>query len=133
MMAVRSVSHVTGLVLCVAMGLGSPAFATSPTTPPPVVQTSGARVEEIQETTVGTLSGVDFGVANMWERDYVDAGGIARKGITARLDFEEGAETRRVVVGVGSVLTFGPDRWEVVAIKKTPGSNGTISLRLLSP
>ncbi len=133
MLASRSVSQLTRLFICVAMGLGSPVYATPPSMPPSPIQVPGARVEEIQETTVGTLSGVSVGVANMWERDYVDAGGVTRKGLTARLDFEEGTETRRVVVGEGSVLPFGADRWEVVTLRKTPGSNGTITLRLLSP
>ena len=90
-------------------------------------------MEEIQETTVGTLSGVDIGVANMWERDFIDGAGAARKGLTARIDFEVGAETRRVVVGHGSILEMGGERWEVVALEKTPGQNGSITLRCLTP
>ncbi|MDP2305948.1 MAG: hypothetical protein Q8P18_07960 [Pseudomonadota bacterium] len=90
-------------------------------------------MEVIQETTVGTLSGVDIGVANMWERDYIDGTGAARKGLTARMDYEVGPETRRIVVGEGSVIQMGGERWEVVALKKTPGQNGSITLRCLTP
>lgn len=90
-------------------------------------------MEVIQETTVGTLSGVDVGVANMWEREYVDGAGAARKGLTARLDTEVAGETRRTVVGAGSVIELGGTRWEVVSLAKAPGQNGTITLRPLTP
>jgi hypothetical protein len=86
-------------------------------------------VEDIQETTVGTLSGVDVGVANVWERDYVDAAGATRKGLTARMDYEIGGETRRVIVGQGSVIELGGVRWEVVRVVKPPTGNGTLTLR----
>jgi hypothetical protein len=90
-------------------------------------------MEEIQETTVGTLSGVDVGVANLWERDFVDGAGVSRTGLTARLDWDVSGTTRRVVVGEGSVVELGGARWEVVRIVKPPGQNGTITLRLLAP
>ncbi len=90
-------------------------------------------MEEIQETTVGTLGGVDVGVANMWERDYVDGAGTSRKGLTARLDYDVAGETRRIVVGEGSVVELGGLRWEVVRLVKTPGQNGTITLRTTTP
>ncbi|MDP2314987.1 MAG: hypothetical protein Q8P41_18955 [Pseudomonadota bacterium] len=90
-------------------------------------------MEEIQETTMGTLSGVDVGVANMWEREYVDGAGVAHKGLTARLDYEVAGETRRIVVGEGSVIEMGGTRWEVVRLQKTPGQNGTITLRSPPP
>ncbi len=90
-------------------------------------------MEEIQETTVGTLAGVDVGVANMWEREYTDGAGAAKKGLTARLDYDIAGETRRVVVGMGSVLELGGVRWEVTAISKPPNQNGTVTLRALQP
>jgi hypothetical protein len=90
-------------------------------------------LEEIQETTVGTLSGVDVGVANMWEREYTDGAGATRTGLTARLDYEVAGATRREVVGEGSVVTLGGVRWEVVRLVKTPGQNGYVSLRPLTP
>lgn len=90
-------------------------------------------MEEIQETTVGTLAGVDVGVANMWDRPYVDGKGEARNGLTARLDYEVAGETKRIVVGEGSIVELGGVRWEVVRLVKTPGQNGTITLRTTSP
>jgi hypothetical protein len=88
-------------------------------------------VEEIQETTVGTLSGVDVGVANMWERDYVDGAGVSRRGLTARLDYDIAGETQRIVVGEGSVIRLGDGRWEVTRLAKPKSGNGSVTLRLL--
>ncbi len=88
-------------------------------------------MEEIQETTVGTLSGVDVGIANMWERDYVDGAGTPRKGLTARLDYDLNGETHRIVLGQGSVLEIGGARWEAIRLTKPPNAHGTIALRLL--
>jgi hypothetical protein len=90
-------------------------------------------MEDIQETTVGTLAGVDVGVANMWEREYVDGAGVARTGLTARMDYDDGAHTHRLIVGHGSVIELGGVRWEVVRLVKTPGQNGTVTLRALTP
>ena len=111
--------------------IDSPPVQPAPASPD--LPVNGAHVEEIEETTVGTLSGVDVGVANMWERDYVDGAGAARKGLTARLDWDVGAETKRIVVGEGSIVEFGGDRCQVLSLEKTPGHNGTITLRRLTP
>ena len=88
-------------------------------------------MEEIQETTVGTLAGVDVGVANLWDREYVDGAGARRTGLTARLDYEVAGSTQRVFVGEGSILELGGVRWEVVRLTKTPGQNGSVTLRPL--
>lgn len=117
------------IALLVAVLLLAPMFATAgPSAPGAPV---GGVVEEIQETTVGTLGAVDVGVANMWEREYTDGAGVARKGLTARLDYDVAGETRRVVVGLGSVLELGGTKWEVAAISKPPNQNGTVTLRAL--
>jgi hypothetical protein len=128
----RPVSWTARVIVALWLGLGGAAHAdTPPVAPAP--SATGAPVEQIQETTVGTLSGVDVGVANMWEREYVDGAGAARKGLTARLDYEVGAETKRVVVGEGSVLELGGTRWQVLALTKPSGQNGTVTLRPLTP
>lgn len=130
----RWVSRTARVLVGATLWLGFGALARAGEPPHvPALAAIGAVVEQIQETTVGTLSGVDVGVANMWERDYVDGAGAARKGLTARLDYEVGAETRRVVVGEGSVIELGGTRWQVVALTKPSGQNGTVSLRPLSP
>lgn len=125
---VRSFLRALAVLVCV---LGAPAGAQAPASPPPAAP--GAKLEEIQETTVGTLSGVDVGVANMWDREYVDGAGVTRTGLTARLDYELGGVTQRVFVGEGSIVTVGNARWEVVRLVKTPGQNGHVTLRPLTP
>ena len=123
-----------GLLLGVTASIGWPCAAFAEPSPPPhttVVAPVGASVEEIQETTVGTLSGVDVGIANMWERDYLDGAGAPRKGLTARLDYDINGETRRIVVGQGSVLEIGGARWEAIRLTKPSNANGTVTLRLL--
>ena len=124
-----SVSTLTRAAVFAFLGLSAPGHAQPPAAPLPAPY--GAHLEEIQETTVATLSGVDVGVANMWESDYVDGTGAPRKGLTARLDYEVRGETTRIVVGEGSVLPLGGVRWEVVRLVKPQGQNGTISLRPL--
>lgn len=86
-------------------------------------------MEEIQETTLGTLGNVDVGVANMWDREYVDGAGRQRTGLTARIDWDVAGETRRVVVGEGSVVDIGGARWEVVRLVKPTNGNGTVAFR----
>ena len=80
----------------------------------------------ITETTVGSLGSVDVGVANMWERDYVDGAGRARHGVTARLMWEIDGVAGGAVVGVGSRFELGGARWEVLALEKRVGVNGTV-------
>ncbi len=83
--------------------------------------------ETITETTVGELDGVRVGVANIWERDYVDATGAARHGVTARVAWtDQGGSERWEVVGVGSRLVLGAFVWRVTAIDKAPGSPGEV-------
>lgn len=85
--------------------------------------------ETIQETTLGTLGGVDVGAANLWDRDYVDGAGRSRHGLTARLDYEVAGEVVRVVVGEGSIVRIGGARWEVVRLDKPEDGNGHVTLR----
>jgi hypothetical protein len=86
-------------------------------------------VIEIQETTIDDVAGVSVGVANIWDREYVDGKGARRAGLTARLDYEVNGETVRTVVGEGSVVEIGGKRWEVTKLVKPPEANGTVTLR----
>ena len=116
-----------------------PPFACSAgATPPPMppVQPPMAVIQDsvsIQETTLENLDSVDVGVANMWERTYVDASGATRTALTARLDFELGGTTQRVVAGEGSVVKIGATSWEVVGLVKPAEGNGTITLKRKAP
>ena len=82
----------------------------------------------VSETTVGTLGTADVGVANLWERDYVDAAGRARNGVTARLMWESDGAPESLIVGVGSRFEVGGARWEVLAVEKRVGVNGAVRL-----
>ena len=84
--------------------------------------------ERISETTVGELDGVRVGVANVWERDYVDADGTPRHGMTARVAWTEPDGTERwEVVGVGSrVLLASAATWSVIRIDKSAGAPGDV-------
>ena len=83
--------------------------------------------EAITETTVGELDGVRVGVGNIWERDYVDAEGTARNGVTARVAWTDAGGTERwEVVGVGSRLAFVASAWQVTRIEKVAGTPGEV-------
>lgn len=83
--------------------------------------------ETLTETTVGELDGVRVGLANVWERDYVDAGGTTRHGLTARLAWTDAAGAERwEIVGVGSQLEFAGSTWQVREIDKSPGTPGEV-------
>ena len=83
--------------------------------------------ETIQETTVGDLGGVSVGVANLWERDYVDAAGAPRHGMTARVAWTDASSDHWEVVGAGSALRLGAHRWTVVRVDKSEGSLGSVT------
>lgn len=110
--------------------LGGAAHAEPPGPPAaPAAAIPELPVEIIQETTVGTLGGVDVGVANMWEREYTDGAGRTRTGLTARLDVDVDGTTQRLFVGEGSVVEIGGHKWEIVALVKPANGNGQVSLR----
>ncbi len=83
--------------------------------------------ETLTETTVGELDGVRVGLANVWERDYVDAAGAARTGVTARVAWTDAGGTERwEVVGVGSRVAFSASAWQVTRIEKVAGTPGEV-------
>ncbi len=86
--------------------------------------------EVITETTVGLLDGVSVAVGNVWERDYADAEGTRRAGMTARLAWTDmtGAEHWEVA-GAGTLLSLGGSHWRVVAVDKAEGEPGRVTLR----
>lgn len=75
----------------------------------------GERVE-IDETTVGLVGGVRIPMGNMTR-------GADGWICSLALPNQTG-----VFVGVGSVVEIGGRPWEVVAIAKTPGQNGSVTL-----
>ncbi|MEN9786686.1 MAG: hypothetical protein RLZZ299_1950 [Pseudomonadota bacterium] len=90
--------------------------------------------EVITETTVGLLDGVAVAVGNVWERDYADADGTRRAGMTARLAWTDAGGTDHwEVAGAGSLLSLGTSHWRVVAVDKAPGTPGRVTLRRENP
>lgn len=84
----------------------------------------------IRETTQGKLGGESVGVGNMWEREYELPGGESRTDLTARLYLDDG-ET--LVVGRGSVVEIGDERFEIVDISKPESGHGQVRFRPLEP
>ena len=86
-------------------------------------------IEEIEETTVGMLNGHRVPMGNMIrEADYTLADGSTKRGMVCSLVI--GGKTG-IFVGVGSVVSVGADKWEVIAIEKDPGDLGSVQLKLL--
>jgi len=119
------------LVALAAAACAHPAAAgplpTQPLPRPEPAVTVPSDTVSIEETTQGALGTVDVGVANVWERDYIDGSGAARTGVTARLMWDGGS----LVVGAGSVFELGGARWEVLRVDKAPEANGHVRLRAL--
>jgi hypothetical protein len=70
-------------------------------------------VIELTETTMERVGGVEVGVGNILVDDYERADGSTVHGLTARLHPEDGP---RLVVGPGSVVQLGGERFEVVDV-----------------
>lgn len=84
--------------------------------------------ETIEETTVGDLDGARVPMGNMCRGTYTLPDGSERRGWICALALGNGPGT---FVGVGSVVEVGGRRWEVVDVAKTPGENGSVTLRRL--
>ncbi len=80
--------------------------------------------ETIEETTVGDLDGNRVPMGNMTQRKYERGDGTTAEGWTCTLALEGGAK----VVGVGSIVEVGGRKWEVTAVEKTTGENGSVTL-----
>jgi hypothetical protein len=87
---------------------------------------------ELEETTVERLGGVRVGIANIYEGDYERADGSADRGPTATLIPLLGQDPNpQLVVGAGSALTLGSERFEVVDVSPGDGEHGTVTVRPL--
>lgn len=84
-----------------------------------------ATIEVIDETTVGELGGARVPMASMTIGDYTLPDGTSARGWICWLAGAAGG----VFVGLGSVVPVGEQRWEVIAVEKTPGELGSVTLR----
>ena len=88
--------------------------------------------ENIEETTVWSIGKWRVGIGNIWEREYVDANGACKNGLTAiaSLFDENTKEEHDEYLGIGSVLDLGDDGlWKLVDIEGSRGTeNGSLTL-----
>jgi hypothetical protein len=108
---------VTPLALLAGLALAAPGPVETPREEEPVRET-------IDETTVGDLDGVRVPMANMTTGSYTRADGSEARGTICALVLPGGP----VFVGLGSAVTLDGARWEVVAIEKSPGQFGSVTL-----
>lgn len=114
---------VLALLACVARA--DPQPAAPPAAPVPQAPKEAPPVTEtIEETTVGDLDGTRVPMGNMSQRSYTRGDGTTAEGWTCTLALESGP----LVVGVGSVVEVGGRKWEVTAVEKTAGENGSVTL-----
>ena len=90
--------------------------ADNPMPGPGAAASDPAREVTIVETAVALVGNQRVGAANIWSSEYTLPDGTAATGMTAQL-FVLG-EDARTIVGAGSVLAIGGDRWEVAAVEK---------------
>ena len=72
---------------------------------------------ELLESQPAEIDGVRFGVANIWERDFRDAAGEQRRGLSAQLMFEDDHDE---FVGEGSTVRLGESTWTVTEVRPGP-------------
>lgn len=84
-------------------------------------------IEIIDETTVGMLGDVRVPMGNMTFGTYTLPDGSEARDWICSLALDGGG----VFVGKGSVVSVGGARWEVIAVRKTPGELGSVTLRRL--
>lgn len=82
---------------------------------------------ELLESRPAEIEGVRFGVANIWERDFLDASGEQRSGLTAQLMFEDGHDE---FVGEGSSVRLGESTWSVAEVRSGPPGAALVLLRV---
>lgn len=83
-------------------------------------------LETIEETTVGDLGGVSVPMGNMTTGSYTLPDGSTTSGTICSLAISEGPG---VFVGLGSEVQVGGATWRVVAIEKTRGQPGSVTLQ----
>lgn len=80
--------------------------------------------ESIEETTVGMLGEVRVPMGNMTHGRYRRADGQEDTGRICALALPTGT----IFVGEGSEIEVGGSRWRVLAVDKSPGELGAVSL-----
>ncbi len=85
-----------------------------------------AITETIDETTVGDLDGHRVPMGNMTTGSYTLPDGSTATGTICSLAITEGPG---VFVGLGSEVVVGGRTWRVVAIEKTRGEPGSVTLQ----
>jgi hypothetical protein len=84
-------------------------------------------IEQIEETTVGMLGNARVPMASMTIGSYTLPNGSPAHGWICYLAGAAGG----VFVGVGSEVTVDGQRWQVIAVEKTPPNLGSVSLQAL--
>lgn len=84
--------------------------------------------ETIDETTVGDLDGVRVGMASMTTMAYALPDGTERTGLVCALVLPDQPGQ---FVGLGAHFVVEGRTWEVIAIEKTKGELGSVTLRRL--
>lgn len=97
----------------------APAAPPSPSDPMPIIET-------IDETTVGDLAGTPVPMGNMTTGTYTLPDGSTATGPICSLALPGGPG---VFVGVGSEVEVGGHLWRVVAVEKTRGELGRVTLQ----
>lgn len=107
------------LASCAVAGEPAPSTGAQPVTP---------MIETIDETTVGDLGGKSVPMGNMTRMDYTLPDGTTRNGLVCSLAI--GGRVG-VFVGLDSIVDVEGTRWQVIAIEKTPGQLGSVTLKKL--
>jgi hypothetical protein len=82
----------------------------------------------IVETAVAYVGDQRVGAGNLWVADYELPDGSVANGMTAQLFLLSNG--MRLIVGPGSIVDIGGQRWEVTAVEKPePRRHGWVALR----
>ena len=84
--------------------------------------------ETIEETTCVPLGDVRTGMASMGKGPYELPDGTTVEGMTGILAPED---QENIVIGMGSIVTVGGVRWEVIDVEKERGIPGSITFKSL--
>jgi len=88
----------------------------------------------INQSAVGSIGEWRIGVSNIWERDYTDAEGGSKTGITAQFTlWQEGTDPQavtRIIVYPGMLFQLGDHQYRVIEIS---GGNGSSRHVVIDP
>jgi hypothetical protein len=87
----------------------------------------------LQETTVVSLGGISVGIGNIYQDEYRLADGTRTCGLTTTLIPLGQPPDAELVVGPGSIVTFGASTYEVLDVSPGKGTNGAVAVRETSP